>query len=83
MEHTPTPYHIGTEETNRTAIFSGEDGIKVAVCNSVPDAAFIVRAVNSHELMVETLQFVLDQAGLSTNSPSYIKIKEAIVKSTK
>ena len=64
IKHTPTPWRIGRNGTDY-CVFAGEDGL-VADCDTSDDAcgnktdianaAFIVRACNSHQALVDALK---------------------------
>lgn len=58
-QHIPTPWDA--KEAGTQAIVWTDDGRSVAVCyghygDAMADAAFIVRAVNAHEALVEALE---------------------------
>lgn len=60
VTHTPTPWKVKAPEDGfnlEPVILGGADGIPVAMrVNSMANAAFIVRAVNSHEALVGALK---------------------------
>ena len=63
MNHTPTPWHIETKKIHFADIYS-LSGVWVAHCesavaDSVKDAAFIVRACNAHDDLVEALEMLM------------------------
>lgn len=64
-KHTPTPWkygHVGTDalwigpDYNRTPVAHIDHNMEYARDNSRANAAFIVRAVNSHDKLVEALR---------------------------
>lgn len=60
-EHTPTPWHCGdgsAEDANN--IYDPESGELLAEVHLDGDAAFIVRAVNSHNALVEIAELYVD-----------------------
>lgn len=69
-EHTPTPWAVWTAPDGKPygkAVFKSEDGSRVTTwpfvcdCGGAPNeanSAFIVHAVNSHDDLIETLQWV-------------------------
>lgn len=70
-KHTPLPWRLGLgyEQSEPGVYITGANGLIVASDDTEPsqeDAALIVRACNSHELMVEALQAFLAYA----NKPS-------------
>ena len=60
--HTPTPYHVGVD----TDLVVNEKCLIVADCgrgfrdDNCDNAAFIVRACNSHDALVEALKGLVD-----------------------
>ena len=66
--HTPTPWKIGSNDWLShsccfdAAVVGYREGscVSVVEAHSVADAAFIVRAVNSHEALVKALEFIRD-----------------------
>jgi hypothetical protein len=59
MTHTPTPWIFAPDDPSQLNIF-GDDGSIVAAVdheneNAMPNAALIVRAVNSYEALVEAV----------------------------
>jgi hypothetical protein len=68
-QHTPTPWKIDTSRPNATVV-RGSNELLVAEC--VPeDAAFIVRAVNSHEAVIGHLESIRDNVrNIAVRKPS-------------
>ena len=76
FKHTPTPWHVvaGTlikdelmpfdRDERDTALIATADGDPTDV-RAAANAAFIVRAVNSHEQLVAALRACLDADGIS------------------
>lgn len=87
-EHTPTPYHIGTIAGRVMAVY-GPKGEQIAACDSItlPDeenrhnAAFIVRACNSHAGLVEALAEAMEIIEAKTGG-KYLKAR-AVLQSAK
>lgn len=91
-KHTQGKYYIVSDDDlldegqQGKIIIQSEKGYTIAECPFVEEyseemqanAAFIVKACNNHDALVEALKYVLDQAGLSNDSPSYIKIQTAL-----
>lgn len=61
-EHTPTPWWIGSLAAGGVGIWADQGPITVqpAKAAGLDDAAFIVRAVNAHEALVEALDRTLN-----------------------
>jgi hypothetical protein len=89
MTHTPTPWAIspGTDspdiksETGDYVVstgWSGYGGEAMAGEMSEEDAAFIVRAVNSHDKLVEALRRALDKAVADEMDGWYANAKAAL-----
>jgi hypothetical protein len=77
--HTPTPWNYDDENGR---VYDNEAGELVAVCDFVPDAAFIVKAVNSHEELVDTLRFILEmdaKQGADRNMPVAIRLAKQVL----
>ena len=67
-KHTKTPYYAVTEYTDNGEyshcdIVQKDTGICLAQVLNGYDAAFIVRCVNSHDMLVDELEGVLHQLG--------------------
>ena len=65
MSHTPTPWHLGVKEAHHCVYAANGD----LICDASPfgkddttktDAAFIVRACNSHDALVAALDELLE-----------------------
>ena len=85
MNHTPTPYKIEVDTDPITIL--GRDGMEViAHCGSskIPSnhrkAAFIVRACNAHDDLVEALEMLMRnfEEGLPLRSTSYRQAVSAL-----
>ncbi len=61
--HTPTPWHIESVAVGAfksvVSLVSGTDGKVTNITCSDADAAFIVRAVNAHDAMVEAATWAI------------------------
>lgn len=83
-KHTPTPWYVknyGTHWNNPDiediAVCYGDDDEHI--CDTVyeeADAAFIVRAVNSHEDLISALQEIHDGISSCMGDPAFFEIKE-------
>lgn len=74
-QHTPTPWHILSIPDARelhplVSLMSGEGRRECVVCNSCApeDAHFIVRAVNSHERLIEACKDALENLTCLSNN---------------
>lgn len=56
-EHTPTPWRVGSLAPQGIGVWARQGPINVqpAIAAGLDDAAFIVRAVNAHDALVEAL----------------------------
>lgn len=71
VAHTPTPWQVATHDTNRRIV--DKDWHSVCIATPKPskpeswaNAAFIVRAVNSHAALVAALQSIADSGHLES-----------------
>lgn len=87
-QHTPTPWKLETNYAwhdgfkDRGSIFSCnmKVGTHVPEDQNIINAAFIVRAVNAHGELVNTLHHLLNQPELLTDDFYRKQIKEMLVK---
>jgi len=76
--HTPTPWHI-KELTQDGYVVIGplkREGAALVLKENVQDAAFIVRAVNAHEKLIESLRIalqIIENIGLPGNFSDSMK----------
>ena len=54
--HTPTPWRVVNETIIVRLEYDGKDAAICDVRTGAADAAFIVRAVNAHEELIETMK---------------------------
>ena len=69
VDHTPTPWHWENYEemrNDKVSIFWAPPG-SYAGENMQADAAFIVKAVNSHQELIDTLHRVTDDLSFAVN----------------
>ncbi len=73
MSHTPLPWRIepGTVFDYEHPEVLSSDGKRIAAVLWDKDAAFIVKACNSHEALVEALKAILDLEGESVDRNAY------------
>lgn len=62
VQHTPLPWHIG--KSNPHVVY-GADMTSINQCRTNEDAAFIVRAVNNHDALVNALRGLLHRHPVS------------------
>ena len=82
--HTPGPWFQGQIKGTEHQIFTGEVGVFIDDAEANPaDIAFIVRACNSHEAMLEALKGLLENAPIPKGVKQdfrYILYREAASK---
>jgi hypothetical protein len=84
--HTPTPWNVTRDENDARALIRDGNFMRVAECGRafVPgiaeaNAAFIVRAVNAHEALVELARRVAEHFA-HTDAPLGIAARDALAK---
>lgn len=81
-KHTPTPWYIESVAVNafKSAVsLVSETGGKITNINcSDADAAFIVRAVNAHDALVEAIDYLLTAAEPEGMAIAVHKAREAL-----
>lgn len=78
-KHTPIPWRESENKDN--GLIVGPNGENIGVVYNTKDRPFIVRAVNSHESLLEGLKFMLKYAPESMrikNPVGYVLAKEAL-----
>lgn len=60
ISHTPTPYVVKPRKDGLVNIYHGVGVHCVALCVKPQDAEYIVRAVNNHDALLETLENAVD-----------------------
>lgn len=85
MEHTPTPWAAYNTGSNSLIVVPDEDGeFQRAVASlyeidsHAQDAAFIVRAVNAHDALVEALDGAWFQIAALTATPDSPDFRDAL-----
>ncbi len=86
--HTPTPWKIGSNDWLShsccfdAAVVGYREGscVSVVEAHSVADAAFIVRAVNSHEVLVKALEKIAALDPPRTDLIGAVKLARHIAK---
>jgi hypothetical protein len=90
-EHTPTPWSLGSHNLRAVTkdaegIADGYDAYMVAVASShslvgqaeaIANAAFIVKAVNNHDVMVAELQRLFEMYGHQATADVLSRVKGA------
>ena len=82
-DHTPTPWHVIETNEHDEAEIGGPDLMRVGspenICgtygglhHSLPNAEFIVLAVNNHDKLVAALEMLLDDLGALSNPSELI-----------
>lgn len=64
MTHTRTPWNMCGKGIGFTFI-ENEDGINIAQCEFKEDAKHIIKCVNSHEKLIEALEYLLKEAEIT------------------
>ena len=84
MKHTLTPFELGARDENGTQIISTvERGTTfIARVFNTQNTAFIVRACNSHDALVEQLQFMADHFSYKMSHEMQTKL-DAVLKLAK
>ena len=81
--HTPTPWYESGTGNHQGLIIEERTGRNVSVTYDKADAAFIVRAVNSHDALMAALADILEIAksrwrALPVDSPEKVRINAAL-----
>jgi hypothetical protein len=73
-KHTPTPYHVYSYQgqLGETAVVN-DKGLIICSARSYENAAFIVKAVNNHEKLIEALEVAIQQIESSKEFNAPIK----------
>ena len=82
MTHTPTPYRVTGSEVNTSMWIVDAKNRRICTiktCDHDNDnAAFIVRCCNSHDQLVKTLQFVLDDLNTDLDSITRAVVQDVL-----
>lgn len=68
--HTPTPYRIN--DNDKRQVITGDRTGVIATCQSRENAAFIVKACNSHDALVEILGHMLARSEAATATARHL-----------
>lgn len=63
IAHTPTPYHVGKESDDGVYGILVSSGHAIGLMLTEEDAAFVVRATNAHDGLVEALTLLHEFVG--------------------